>query len=100
MGLGLTVSGLVLGWWLILGPLRDATAGAPEVEVHWKALFIAPLSLIMGAAFLFYGAGLPLRGADAGKQRRAGFILFGIIAVIAGLMYWWLKSQFAALGYG
>lgn len=100
MGLGLTVSGLALGWWLILGPLRDAMSGAPEVEVHWKALFVAPLLLITGGAFLFYGAGLPLRGADPDKQRRAGFILFGIIAVLAGLIYWGLKSQLAALGYG
>lgn len=100
IGAGLMAGGAALGWWLILGPWRQAMAGAPEVEIHWKALFVAPLLVIMGVAFLGYGEKLPLRGADPDRQRRAGFILFGILAVVAGLIYWGLKSQLAALGYG
>ena len=91
--------GTTLGWWLILGPYRQAVAGAPEVEVHFKAFFVVPMVLIFGFACMIFGEKLPLRGADKERQRRAGSVLFGIIAVIAGLTWWVLKSQFAALGY-
>jgi|GEM_PF-5161045 len=91
--------GTALGWWLILGPYRQALAGAPDIEIHFKAFFIVPLLLIFGVACMVFGEKLPLRGADKEKQRRAGYILFAIIAVIAGLVWWVLKSQFAALGY-
>ncbi len=100
VGAGLTAIGAALGWWLILGPWRQALAGAPEVEVHSKAFFVAPLVLLFGLACLTFGDRLPLRGADRSTQRRAGFVVFGMIAVVGGLAYWWLNRQFAALGYG
>ena len=99
MGAFLAGIGTALGWWLIIGPYRQALAGAPEVEIHVKAFFIAPLVLLFGLACLIFGARLPLRGADREKQTRAGYIIFAVIAVIAGLIWWVLKSQFAALGY-
>ena len=98
-GAFLAGAGTAMGWWLILGPYRQALAGAPEVEVHFKAFFIVPIMLIFGLAFLGFGARLPLRGADRDRQRRAGFLIFGVVAVIAGVTWWLLKSQFAALGY-
>jgi len=99
MGAGLTAIGAALGWWLILGPWRQAMAGAPEVEVYEKAFFVAPLALLLGLAFLIFGARLPLRGADKPTQQRAGLMIFAVVATIGGLCYWWLNSQFAALGY-
>lgn len=91
--------GTALGWWLIWEPYRQALAGAPEVEVYGKAFFVTPLVLIFGFACLAFGAKLPLRGADKDKQRRAGFAIAAVIAVIGGLSYWLLTAQFAALGY-
>ncbi len=99
IGVVLTGIGAALGWWLIVGPYRQALAGAPELEIHFKAFFFVPLILIFGVACVFFGEKLPLRGADEDRQRQAGYILAGIVAVISGLMWWVLKAQFAALGY-
>ena len=98
-GLGLTAIGAGLGWWLILGPYRQALAGAPEVEYSLKAFFVVPLCLIFGLAFLLGGTKLPYRNAEKKTLTTVGWVLFGVIAVLAGLCFWWLKTQFAALGY-
>lgn len=95
----LTLCGLALGWWLIFEPYRQATVGMSRIDISLKGLFFAPLIIVFGLACLVFGKALPLRGADPATQRRGGLILFAVIAAIGTLIFFWLKSQFSALGY-
>jgi lysylphosphatidylglycerol synthetase-like protein (DUF2156 family) len=98
-GLLLIVLGAIVAWFFLLGPLREAHAGVPEVRYQLKAFLLVPLCVVFGIAFLLGGSGLNYRDVERRQLTLTGWLLFAVIAVLTAVGYWWLQQQFAELGY-
>lgn len=91
--------GAALAWFFVLGPLRDAQAGAPEISYSTKAFILVPFCAVFGLAFLLFGERFSYRDVQKNRLTRAGWVGFAIAAALAAGGWWWFDRQFAALGY-
>lgn len=98
-GLAFIAGGLLFGWMFIWSPYQDALSGAPEVRYHTKAFLLVPAALVIGAVMLTIGGKYQYRNAEKQQLTPLGWAIFALIAVLTGLGWWWLESQFSALGY-
>lgn len=91
--------GAAFFWFLVLGPLRAAEAGAAEVSYSTKAFILVPFCLVYGVAFFLLGERFQYRTPDHKKLTMAGWVTFAIGAALAAAGFWWYEAQFSALGY-
>lgn len=94
--------GAGVAWFTLWTPLQQARAGAPEISMHLKAAYVlVPLTLVFGLAFLVGGTRAQYRDVTVQppKLTALGWILLAIVAVLAGLTFWYVQSQLSALGY-
>lgn len=94
--------GAAFGWFFILRPLAQARAGAPEVSMQLKIAYVlVPLLFVWGAAFAVGGAKIQYRDTSVHPPKPLPmlWVLMGITAAAAGLLFWYVNGQFAALGY-
>ena len=91
--------GAVLAWFFVLGPLRDAQAGAPQISYYTKAFILAAFSAVFGLAFLLFGDKISYRNVQTKSLTRAGWVMFVIGCAVAAAGWWWFEQQFSALGY-
>lgn len=91
--------GAVLAWHEIWLPLQAARAGAPEVRYQTTIFAIVPLLIVFGLFLLIGGARWPYRDVERQTLTPAGWTLMAVVAISAGLSWYWLTSTFAALGY-
>lgn len=98
-GIAFMVGGAALGWFFVLGPLRDAQAGAAEISYSTKIFILVPFCLVFGLAFLLFGERFEYRNAERKNFTMAGWIAFAIAAALSAGGWWWFEQQFAALGY-
>jgi hypothetical protein len=98
-GLLLVILGGMVAWFFLLGPLREAQAGVPEIRYQLKGFLLVPLCVVFGAAFLLGGSGLNYRDVERRQLTLTGWLLFAVIAVLTAVGYWWLQREFAELGY-
>ncbi len=94
--------GVGIGWFTLWMPLQQARAGAAEISMHIKAAYVlVPLALVFGAAFVVGGRRAQYRDVtqQPPKLTPLGWMLLALTAVLAGVCFWYLQSQFAALGY-
>lgn len=102
MGLFSIGVGLVFAWFFMLAPLRQARAGAQEITLHLNVAFAgAPLFVVMGMAFLIGGQAFKEATEPQNPPRMplVMWLLIGLTLALAGVCYWYVESQFAALGY-
>ena len=102
VGLAMIAGGCAVGWFFGLAPLREAAAGAAQVETSPKAFVLAPLLLVGGIALL--AGGLPVAEAFAGppvgkQQKRIVWAVMIVAFAAGGAAFWWLESQLTTLGY-
>ena len=102
IGLLILAAGAAAGWYLGLGPLEAARAGAAEVQIHDKIFLIAPMAMLMGL-FVMVGGEPVLESYRRPPRSRRDHLLvwpmFGL-AVLAGLAgWWWIDQQLDAMGY-
>lgn len=100
--LGSLAAGLGLGWFLILRPLEQARAGAPQVSMSIKGAFIlVPLLLVLGIVYLIGGEKVQYR--DTSVHPPKPLFMFWVIMIlllaIGGGLFWYTEAQLAALGY-
>lgn len=98
-GLLALVIGVAMGWREIWLPLQAAYARAPEVHYRTTIFAIVPFLIVFGLFLLIGGAKWPYRDAERQTLTPAGWALMAVIAVSAGLSWFWLSSTFAELGY-
>jgi hypothetical protein len=102
LGMIAMISGLLLGWFFVLGPLRDAEAGR-SIKVWEKAVFAAPIFTIWGLAMLCGGdtvRSVLMQRSMRGKiQRLIAWPLIAVMLLGAGLTYFWMRSKLAVFGY-
>ena len=98
-GVVVIVLGVVLLWFFLLGPLRAAQAGAPEVSYSMRAFILVPFCLIFGIAFVLFGDRFEYRTADHKNLTAIGWALFAGVCALTALGWWWFDGQFTALGY-
>lgn len=55
VGLLLLAVGTAAGWFFVLGPLRDAAAGAADVHYTARSFVLTPLLVVSGLALLLGG---------------------------------------------
>lgn len=94
--------GLVFAWFFMLAPLRQARAGAQEITLHLIIAFAgAPLFVVMGLAFLIGGQAFKdaTEPKDPPKMPLIMWLLIASRWRWPGVCYWYVESQFAALGY-
>jgi hypothetical protein len=102
MALGSLAAGVGLGWFLILRPLEQARAGAPEVSTSIKGAFIlVPFLLVLGVVYLIGGEAVKYRDESVHPPRPLLMFWMIMILVLAvgGGLFWYTEAQFAALGY-
>lgn len=90
------------GWWAILLPLQRARAGAPQVSVQLKAAYVlVPFALVFGVAFLVLGSRMHYRDTTRTPPTLTplGWMLFALVVVLAGGLFWVVQAQFSAMGY-
>jgi hypothetical protein len=98
IGVGLLLSGGVLGYLCIYQPLESAWRGEPTVSLSLKGAILAPIALI-GVMYLVMG---PRAGAIMGtrEQPTTAAYVIGVGAVLLGLgIYVWLRATLQAHGY-
>lgn len=98
-GLGIMLLGAAVCYLFLLIPLQQAQAGAAEVHYELRAFALVPLCLVFGAMFLVFGEGFDYRTPDHSNLTAKGWAVFGVIAALSALGWWWFDSQFKALGY-
>lgn len=98
-GLAFLAGGALFGWMFIWSPYQDALNGAPEVHYSTKAFLLVPACFVFGVVMLTIGTRYAYRNAEKKQLTPLGWALFGLIVLLTGLSWWWLESQFSALGY-
>ena len=98
-GVALIILGLALGWFFVLGPLREAQHGVAEIRYSLKAFLAVPACLIFGIAFILAGAGLNYRDTARQGLTGTGWLLLALVALATAAGFWWFQQSFAALGY-
>jgi len=93
------VGGFAVGWWGIWLPYQAVLARAAEVEYHTSVFVLAPSMIVFGIFFVIFGARVPYRNVTEQNLTKAGWILFAVVAVSAGLSFWWLLDLFGRAGY-
>jgi hypothetical protein len=94
--------GLGIAWFTLWMPLQQARAGAAEISMHIKAAYVlVPFALVFGTAFLAGGTRAQYRDVthQPPKLTPLGWMLMAATLVLAGLCFWYVQGQFAALGY-
>jgi hypothetical protein len=90
-----------------LDVLRQAESSAPRVTSSMKALIVAPMFLLMGLLLIAIGApgdgssgmGRHVIRASDRRLKPLGWILVGAMLVPGLVLYIWLQSHLASLGY-
>ncbi|NIJ20974.1 hypothetical protein FHS95_002666 [Sphingomonas naasensis] len=98
-GLLALVLGVAMAWHEIWLPLEAARAHAPEVRYQTTIFAIVPLLIVFGLFLLIGGARWPYRDVARQTLTPAGWALMAVVAISAGLSWFWLSSTFTALGY-
>lgn len=98
-GLLAIIVGLGIGWFFIVGPLHQAAAGVQEISYSLRPFLIVPFSVVFGLAFVILGSDFKYRTDDHKNLTVLGWVLFGVVAVLTGVGWWWFDQQFSALGY-
>ena len=102
LGVAFLLAGLAAGWFLGLGPIREAQAHAPIVEYDMKTFMIVPLAIFIG--LLLIAGGEKLWGVVHGTPDNARDWVYRIVLIAVTLGVAWLSwslfsAHMASLGY-
>lgn len=102
LGLAGIVSGAALGWFLIWRPLEQARAGVPEISMSINGGFVlVPMLLVLGVIYSIGGARVKYRDTSVHPPRPLPmlWVMMVLMLAVAGALFWYTETQFAALGY-
>jgi hypothetical protein len=94
----MVLGSIVLGYLSIVLPLQEAAQHEDEISVSRKAVIFVPALLGVGLVLVFTGD-KPSPLGVRGKPTVLGWIFCVSIAVVAIVLYEWLKSRLRAYGY-
>jgi len=102
LGVATLLGGLVAGWYLVLGPLREAKEHYPSVEYDMTSFMVGPLLIFIGFLRIFGGEkvwsivhGTP----DNAKDWLYRIFLIAVAFGTAWFCWTWFEGQMSALGY-
>ncbi len=99
----LLVAGVIMCYWQIYLPLRDAQLYAPSISYSYKGVIIGPISLIAGIILCFapHDYDWKQRKLIQEEKRHTYFnvLLLVIVLLTAVGTIYWFKHCLAQLGY-
>ena len=100
-GIGAIVLGCALAYWSVWEPLEMARTGAAEISYRMKSVFGVPVVMLGGLAYVIGGAKFDAfaRNPENGRFTKWGLVIALACLGLGGPLYWWMTTQFGAMGY-
>lgn len=105
-GLCLLLGSLLIGYWCLYEPLRDASAHLRSVSVSMKGVACLPLIIVFGFGLTLGGPAFgralensPSTPAWMGKLSVFGWTLVALSSAVGLALYFWLLYRLRLLGY-
>lgn len=101
-GLLALIAGLIVTYISIVIPLQEAYSNAPKIMMSAKLAFLAPVLVLFGILAIIVPSvttDQSFISGGPGKLSPAGWILVGVMAILAFGTYYLLDQQISSLGY-
>lgn len=102
LGVVFFIGGLILDWFAVFEPLREAQAHAAMITYSWKSFAAVPVAIFIGLLLMAGGerVWLIVHGTpDNAKDWAYRFVLVGTGLGVGWATWTWFEAQMTALGY-
>jgi hypothetical protein len=99
-GAVLVLLGAAFCYWMIIQPIHQAEAGAPEVGISLKGGMVGVILTVIGLIYVVFGARFARIFQPSAEESKAPAYTVGILFAIVGIgIYFALKSYLESKGY-